>query len=51
MEENLVEAKRKSMTLYQFHFLKINIHEIKNKGIVGKQENVQLLWSQLLQTH
>lgn len=51
MEENLGEAKSKSIIIYQFLFLKINTDEIKSKGIVGKQEDAQLLWSQLPATH
>lgn len=36
MEENSVEAKSKSMTTYQFYFLKMGIHETKNKGTEGR---------------
>ena len=31
MEERFEEAKNKSMTIYQFHFLKTAILETKNK--------------------
>lgn len=39
MEKTFGEAKSKSMTICQFHFLKINRHETKNKGIAGRQGN------------
>lgn len=40
MEEHFEEAKNKSMTIYQFHFLKTAILETKNKWTAGKYTTI-----------
>ena len=40
MEEHFEKAKNKSMSIYQFHFLKIGILETKNKWTAGKYTTI-----------